>query len=95
MQDLGNDEIFKGCTLCFLISGGATLATTEILCPFNDNDSGCDHKGEDEDAVGGSRGVATQLHTHLVQSRVLSGNHLTLSMFTVTNALWSHISKFV
>ena len=64
MQDLGNDEIFKGCTLCFLISGGATLATvppcqcatlatTEILCPFNDNDSGCDHKGEDEDAVGG------------------------------------------
>ena len=53
MQDLGNDEIFKG---CFLISGGATLATlatTEILCPFNDNDSGCDHKGEDEDAVGG------------------------------------------
>ena len=56
MQDLGNDEIFKGCTLCFLISGGATLATlatTEILCPFNDNDSGCDHKGEDEDVVGG------------------------------------------
>ena len=56
MQDLGNDEIFKGCTLCFLISGGATLATTEILCPFNDNDSGCDHKGEDEDAVGGWQG---------------------------------------
>ena len=43
----------------------------------------------------GVRGVATQLHTLLVQNHVLSGSHLTLSMFTVTNALWSHISKFV
>ena len=93
MQDLGNDEIFKG---CFLISGGATLATTEILCPFNDNDSGCDHKGEDEDAVGGSRGVATQLAFSAIpcsQRQPLNPFHV--YSYQCSLVTYSHISKFV